>query len=42
VFQSNRSGRWQVYMMLLDGMETTQITTGAGDATSPSWSPRLP
>jgi TolB protein len=42
VFQSNRSGRWQVYMMLLDGMETTQITTGAAESTSPSWSPRLP
>jgi len=41
-FQSNRSGRWQVYMMLLDGMETTQITSGAAESTSPSWSPRLP
>ena len=41
-FQSNRSGRWQVYMMVLDGMETIQITTGAAESTSPSWSPRLP
>jgi TolB protein len=41
-FQSNRSGRWQVYMMLLDGMTTTQITSGAAESTSPSWSPRLP
>ena len=41
-FQSNRSGRWQVYMMLLDGGDTTQVTSGAAEATSPSWSPRLP
>ena len=41
-FQSNRSGRWQVYMMSLDGTMTTQITTGAAESTSPSWSPRLP
>ena len=42
-FQSNRSGRWQVYMMLLDGTpSTTQITSGTAEATSPSWSPRLP
>jgi TolB protein len=41
-FQSNRSGRWQVYMMLLDGTTTTQITSGAVEATSPAWSPRLP
>jgi TolB protein len=41
-FQSNRSGRWQVYVMLLDGTSTTQITTGAVECTSPSWSPRLP
>ncbi|PYN89278.1 MAG: Tol-Pal system beta propeller repeat protein TolB [Candidatus Rokuibacteriota bacterium] len=41
-FQSNRSGRWQVYMMLVDGTTTTQITSGAADSTSPAWSPRLP
>jgi TolB protein len=41
-FQSNRSGRWQVYIMLLDGTSTTQITSGAAESTSPSWSPRLP
>ena len=42
-FQSNRSGRWQVYMMLLDGSPSmTQITSGTAEATSPSWSPRLP
>ena len=41
-FQSNRSGRWQVYFLLLDGLVTTQVTQGATEATSPSWSPRLP
>jgi TolB protein len=42
-FQSNRSGRWQVYIMLLDGTSsTTQVTSGGAEATSPSWSPRLP
>jgi len=41
-FQSNRSGRWQLYVMLLDGSSLTQIPLGVSDATSPTWSPRLP
>ncbi|HEX3179202.1 MAG TPA: Tol-Pal system beta propeller repeat protein TolB [Methylomirabilota bacterium] len=41
-FQSNRSGRWQIYAMLADGSAQTPITTGSAEATSPSWSPRLP
>lgn len=41
-FQSNRSGRWHVYFMLVDGLTTTQVTQGTIEATSPSWSPRLP
>jgi TolB protein len=41
-FQSNRSGRWQIYTMLADGTAQAPITTGAAEATSPSWSPRLP
>jgi TolB protein len=41
-FQSNRTGRWQIYAMLADGTSQTAITTGSADATSPSWSPRLP
>jgi len=41
-FQSNRTGRWQVFFMLLDGSATTQVTQGTAEATSPSWSPRLP
>jgi len=41
-FQSNRTGRWQLYFMLLDGSALTQIPLGVNDATSPTWSPRLP
>jgi TolB protein len=41
-FQSNRSGRWQIFAMLADGSAQAPITTGATEATSPSWSPRLP
>ena len=41
-FQSNRSGRWQIMAMLIDGSAQAVITTGAAEATSPSWSPRLP
>ena len=41
-FQSNRSGRWQIYAMLADGSGQEPLTKGPGEATSPSWSPRLP
>ena len=41
-FQSNRSGRWQLFAMLADGTAQTAIVTGPAEATSPSWSPRLP
>jgi TolB protein len=41
-FQSNRTGRWQIFMMLADGSEQTPMTGSTGEATSPSWSPRLP
>ena len=41
-FQSNRNGRWQVFLMPVDGSTTTQVTQGTIEATSPSWSPRLP
>lgn len=37
VFQSNRSGREQIFIMLLDGSEIRQITT-QGRNTSPAWS----
>jgi len=42
VFQSGRSGRWQLFTMLADGSEQQPLTRGAGESTSPSWSPRLP
>jgi len=35
-FQSNRSGRWQIYTMLIDRQEVRQITT-QGSNTSPAW-----
>lgn len=41
-FQSNRNGRWQIMAMLIDGSGQAAITTGTAEATSPSWSPRLP
>jgi len=41
-FQSNRNGRWQVFIMSVDGLTTTRVTQGTTEATSPSWSPRLP
>ncbi len=41
-FQSNRNGRWQVFVMSVDGLTTTRVTQGTTEATSPSWSPRLP
>jgi TolB protein len=41
-FQTNRNGRWQIYAMLADGSGQEPITKGAGESTSPSWSPRLP
>jgi TolB protein len=37
VFQSNRSGSEQIYIMLLDGTEVRRLTT-QGNNTSPAWS----
>jgi TolB protein len=37
VFQSNRSGSWQIYTMRLDATEPRMITSH-GDNTSPAWS----
>lgn len=36
VFSSNRSGRFQIYSMLVDGTEVRQLTT-AGNNTMPVW-----
>ena len=37
VYQSNRTGRTQLYMMLADGTQTKQLTT-SGENTQPDWS----
>jgi TolB protein len=36
VFQSNRSGSWQIYAMRLDSTDARQLTT-QGNNTSPAW-----
>jgi TolB protein len=42
LFQSNRTGSWQIFAMQADGGEQVPVTRGSADHTSPSWSPRLP
>jgi len=42
VFQSDRSGRWQLFTMLADGSEQQPVSRAPRETTSPSWSPRLP
>ncbi len=37
-FVSNRTGRYQIYMMRPDGSGVTQLTDSAGDNRSPAWS----
>ena len=39
VFQSNRTGTWQIWSMLADGTEPRQLTK-EGQNESPNWSPR--
>jgi TolB protein len=39
VFQSNRTGRWEIYVMNIDGSDLTRITDRAGDNVTPAWSP---
>jgi TolB protein len=41
-FQSDRTGRFQLYTMLADGSEQQALPRTGGESTSPSWSPRLP
>ncbi len=38
MFSSNRAGSWQIYMMLDDGSNQQQLTTG-GNNTQPAWGP---
>ncbi|MWR20535.1 hypothetical protein GN074_08385, partial [Helicobacter pylori] len=37
-FQSNRDGRFQVYIMKADGTAITQLTKGDASAWMPNWS----
>jgi Tol biopolymer transport system component len=39
LFQSNRTGRWEVYRMDVDGDDPVQLTDEAGDNVTPIWSP---
>lgn len=39
VFQSNRTGRYELYVMQADGGGVTQITDRPGDNVTPVWSP---
>lgn len=39
-YQMNRTGEWQLYTMRADGSDQRLVVSG--NATSPSWSPRLP
>ncbi|UXI67018.1 hypothetical protein [Tahibacter amnicola] len=39
VFQSNRTGRYELYVMNVDGTGVRQLTDLAGDNVTPDWSP---
>lgn len=39
IFSSNRTGRYQLYIMTANGMNQTRITNLKGDQLSPSWGP---
>lgn len=39
VFQSNRTGRFEIYSMKADGSAVAQLTNMPGDNVGPSWSP---
>jgi Tol biopolymer transport system component len=39
VFQSNRTGRYEIYVMNIDGSGTEQLTDRAGDNVTAAWSP---
>lgn len=38
-FQSNRTGRWEIYVMNADGSGVAQLTDAPGDNVTPKWSP---
>jgi TolB protein len=37
LFTSNRTGRWQIYRVTVDGRNLVQLTN-AGENTAPNWS----
>ena len=39
VFQSNRTGRWELFVMRADGTDLQQLTNAPGDNVTPKWSP---
>lgn len=39
LFQSNRTGKWQIYVMDADGKRERRISTGDDNANFPDWSP---
>ena len=39
LFESNRTGRWQLYLMQPDGTHTRQLTFGSRESRRPSWHP---
>ena len=39
LFQSNRTGRWEIYIINIDGSGLTKLTDHKGDNVTPSWSP---
>ena len=38
-FQSNRTGRWAIYVMNIDGSSLVRLTDRPGDNVTPTWSP---
>jgi TolB protein len=39
VFQSNRTGRWEIFVVGIDGSDPRQLTDSPGDNVTPVWSP---
>src|SRR5262245_10214252 len=39
LFQSNREGKWQIFIMSADGSGLVQVTSGDANNNFPDWSP---